>query len=91
MPLGALPSFPYKIKETIVHSGDTILMMSDGYPELINDKGHMFGYEKALRFFEELAHKSAEEIIVGLKNSASDWVQDKMPDDDVTFVVIKVK
>ena len=91
MPLGALPNFPYKAEETTLNSGDTILLMSDGYPELMNDKGHMFGYEKALRLFEELAHKQAEEIINGLKNSASDWVQDKMPDDDVTFVVIKVK
>jgi sigma-B regulation protein RsbU (phosphoserine phosphatase) len=91
MPLGAINNFPYKVKETTISSGDTILLMSDGYPELMNDKGNMFGYEKAIKLFEELAHKQAEEIIEGLKNSASDWVQDKMPDDDVTFVVIKVK
>ncbi|MCB9211277.1 MAG: SpoIIE family protein phosphatase [Ignavibacteriales bacterium] len=91
MPLGALPSFPYKIEEIILNPGDTILLMSDGYPELINDKGNMFGYEKALKLFEELAHKPSEKIIEGLKNSASEWVQNKMPDDDVTFVVIKVK
>jgi hypothetical protein len=91
MPLGALPSFPYKIEETILNSGDTILLMSDGYPELMNDKGKMFGYEKALKIFEELAHTQSEEIIEGLKISASEWVQNKMPDDDVTFVVIKIK
>jgi serine phosphatase RsbU (regulator of sigma subunit) len=91
MPLGAIPNFPYQVRETTILSGDTILLMSDGFPELMNDKSKMYGYEKSMQLFEKLAEKSAEEIIVGLKNSASDWVKDKMPDDDVTFVVIKVK
>ncbi len=32
-----------------------------------------------------------EEIVDHLKNSASQWVNGKDPDDDVTFVIIKVK
>ena len=91
MPLGAIHNFPYKVKETTISSGDTILLMSDGYPELMNDMGSMFGYEKAIKLFEKLAEKPSKDIVEGLKNSASEWVRNKMPDDDVTFVVIKVK
>ena len=58
---------------------------------LLNDKNEMFGYKRARNLFEELADESPEDIIRKLKNAGSEWVNDKDPDDDVTFVVIKVK
>ena len=39
----------------------------------------------------DLAEKSPEDIISGLNEAGSKFVKDKDPDDDVTFVVIKVK
>ena len=51
----------------------------------------MFGYKKAKNLFEEIAGNSPEDIITILKDAGSDFVKDKDPDDDVTFVVIKVK
>ena len=41
--------------------------------------------------FEEVAEKEPGEIITYLKDEGTRWVNDKDPDDDVTFVVIKVK
>ena len=41
--------------------------------------------------FEEVADNSPEEIVTKLKDEGSRWVEDNDPDDDVTFVVIKVK
>ena len=66
-------------------------MLSDGLPELINEDKEMFGYKKARNLFEELAGNPPEEIISKLKEAGSDWINDNEPDDDVTFVVIKVK
>ena len=91
MPLGAVYKFPYTIKETELDSGDTILLMSDGYPELFNDDKELFGYGRVEKEFSKIARKSPSEIIENLKDSASDWVGNKEPNDDVTFVVIKVK
>ena len=91
MPLGTINNFPYKQKEKILEQGDIILLMSDGFPELFNDKNEMFGYKRARNLFEELANDSPEEIISKLKIAGSDWVNDNDPDDDVTFVIIKVK
>jgi serine phosphatase RsbU (regulator of sigma subunit) len=51
----------------------------------------MYGYKRAMNYFEEIAGESPEEIISKLKTSGSEWIKDKDPDDDVTFVVIKVK
>jgi serine phosphatase RsbU (regulator of sigma subunit) len=51
----------------------------------------MFGYKRAKNSFEEVAEKEPESIITYLKEVGSKWTKGKDPDDDVTFVVIKVK
>ena len=91
MPLGTFNNFPYNIIESELNSGDAILLMSDGFPELLNDNNEIFGYKRARNLFEDLANESPESIITKLKDAGSQWVNDKDPDDDVTFVVIKVK
>ncbi len=91
MPLGTMENFPYQLKKTELFKGDTLLVMSDGFPELINDHDVSYGYKRARNSFEEVAEKEPEEIITYLKEAGSRWVNDKDPDDDVTFVVIKIK
>ncbi len=51
----------------------------------------MFSYERVVQVFSKCAHKSPEEIIEDLKTAGSNWIDNGEPDDDVTFVVIKVK
>jgi len=91
MPLGTARIFPYELRETTLSRGDTILLTSDGLPELFNLKKEVFGYDRVQRIFSDVADKSSVEIIDHLKNTGSNWVDDRDPDDDVTFVVIKVK
>jgi serine phosphatase RsbU (regulator of sigma subunit) len=91
MPLGTMKKFPYKKIESHLNSGDRILLYSDGLPELANDKGQMFGYDKIKTEYYSIGEKEPEEIVDHLKNSASQWANGKEPDDDVTFVVIKIK
>ncbi len=91
MPLGAYQDFPYQLKETIIQPGDTLLLLSDGLPELFNRNKEMFGYDRVIETYKKAAGKSPEEIIEVLKNAGSDWANNEAPDDDVTFVVIKVK
>ncbi|MBU2491575.1 MAG: SpoIIE family protein phosphatase [Bacteroidetes bacterium] len=91
MPLGAMNNFPYELKEMELAIGDTILLMSDGFPELVNENDELYGYKRVRNKFEEVAEKEPEEIISYLKNDGSIWVNNNDPDDDVTFVVIKVK
>ena len=91
MPLGAMKSFPYTLEEKQLKMGDTLLLLSDGLPELQNGSGEMYGYERVRSEFSSVGENEPEEIVNHLKNSASQWVNGKDPDDDVTFVVIKVK
>jgi len=91
MPLGAVKDFPYQIKTTELKSGDTLLLLSDGLPELFNGKKEMFGYDRVTAEYEKIASNKANEIIEHLKNIGADWVSGNDPDDDVTFVVLKMK
>ena len=91
MPLGIMEKFPYKIKDTTLNPGDTILLLSDGLPELKSSNGEMYGYKKIRSSFENIAEQSPEEIISHFKNEGSGWINNVDPEDDVTFVVIKVK
>ena len=91
MPLGAIKNFPYEIVETELSSGDTLLLLSDGLPELKNANEEQFGYNRVKESFKSVAKIKPEEIISHLKDQGSHWVNDKDPDDDVTFVVVKIK
>ena len=91
MPLGTMMKFPYKKIESHLYSGDRILLYSDGLPELGNDQGQMFGYDRIISEYQSIGERDPAEIVEHLKNSTSQWSNGKEPDDDVTFVVIKVK
>jgi serine phosphatase RsbU (regulator of sigma subunit) len=91
MPLGAMKNFKYNLYETELIYGDCVLLLSDGYPELANDDNEQIGYERLQNQLLKMANKKPEEIIEYFKNFGSEWVNGKEPDDDVTFVVVKVK
>ncbi len=91
MPLGTIEKFPYKVVESELNGGDTVLIMSDGFPELMNSKKEMYGYNNVIKYFERIANDNPEEIIAELKKEMNTWTDGADPDDDVTFVVLKMK
>ena len=91
MPLGAIKNFPYEIKELDISLGDTILLLSDGLPELKNGNSEQYGYTRIIDEFKSSAEKGSDEIVDHLKKISPKWINGREPDDDVTFVVIKVK
>jgi len=91
MPLGGPASFPYKQRETTLAPEDTVLLMSDGFAELFNEKDEMLDYPRVKEIFKEAAERSADEIIVHLNEAGEKWSHGRTQDDDITFVVLKVK
>ncbi len=91
MPLGALKGLYYDTKEVRINSGDVLLMMSDGFAELRNDNGELYGYSRAQNCFKEAANKGPEEVISNLRKEGSRWTNNSELEDDITFVVVKVK
>jgi len=91
MPLGAIKAISYDVSEIEVDSGDTLLMMSDGFAELRNKEQEIYSYRRARNNFEEVANREPAEIISYLREKANEWTDHTDPDDDVTFVVVKMK
>lgn len=91
MPLGAMKGLRYSLKEINYEKGDTLLLMSDGFAELKNKNDEQYGYDRVKKEFVSVAQKSSNNIIEHLKASATMWTNGTEPDDDITFVVIKVK
>ncbi|MCW8849075.1 MAG: SpoIIE family protein phosphatase, partial [Melioribacteraceae bacterium] len=90
-PLGAIANSDYELVERNIEKGDTFLLMSDGFPELRNMKDEMIGYKRTRNLFEDVAENTPDEIIMHLKEMGNSWIGKNVPDDDVTFVVIKIK
>lgn len=91
MPLGSFVDFPYQKTCLDLAPGDSVLLMSDGFPELFNAEGAMFGYDRVVDVFAETGMHSSEAIVSHLKSTIASWSNGHPKNDDVTFVVMKVK
>jgi serine phosphatase RsbU (regulator of sigma subunit) len=65
--------------------------MSDGFPELFNKQKEILDYPKAKEIFGRVADLPPAEVINGLYSEAESWRADAKQEDDITFVVVKVK
>jgi serine phosphatase RsbU (regulator of sigma subunit)/ligand-binding sensor domain-containing protein len=90
MPLGAFDNFEYKDIKVKLNHGDTILLFSDGLVELFNDKKEMYDYARIISTFERIGHNDAQQIIDDLVKEVDRWRNGNAPNDDVTFVILKV-
>jgi serine phosphatase RsbU (regulator of sigma subunit) len=89
-PLGTMGT-DYEESTVGVGSGDTVLFLTDGFPELMNDDGQQLGYEATVDAFAEAAKEaSADEVITSLAATARAWHGEGAPNDDVTFVVVRM-
>ncbi len=91
MPLGSMRSFPYKSHQVELRPGDTVLLMSDGFPELLNPAGEMLGYDRAGEIFRAAARDSAAGVVERLVAAGEQWRDGRELEDDVTFVVVGVR
>ncbi len=91
LPLGGSAEFKYKKRNTSLNSGDTLLLMSDGFPELFNEKKEILDYDNAKNIFKSVAKLSSQQIIEHLCKEVDNWRGNANLEDDITFVVVKVK
>jgi serine phosphatase RsbU (regulator of sigma subunit) len=90
LPLGGVAKFPYQAREIELGDGDCVVVMSDGFPEMFSEAGEMIGDENAKNLLRETIDESAQEIIDRFVAAGEKWAGTRPPDDDVTFVVLKV-
>ena len=90
MPLGSFSKIAYLPQESNLSFGDLIVLMSDGFPEMFNGAGEMIGGDAAKSVLAGAAQSSPQEIINRFVETGEKWAGGRPPDDDVTFVVLKV-
>jgi serine phosphatase RsbU (regulator of sigma subunit) len=91
LPMGSFADINYSKTSIKLNKGDVVALMSDGLPELFNDKYEMYGYENAIKKFAEAVNESPEKIIEHFTLSAQQWLNGSKQQDDMTFIVFKVK
>ena len=91
LPLGSLAEASYRQWDSHLEAGDTVLLMTDGFPELMSPDHEPLGYERASTLFKDLADRPPEEITNRLAEAAQRWTRDRPPLDDLTFVVLRMK
>ncbi len=91
LPLGGIAKYQYQQQELTLAVDDVVVLMSDGLPERFNVRDEMLDDERIHQALPALAHQSAEQIIVELTRLGDEWSEGRPQDDDVTFVVLKIK
>ena len=91
LPLGGMTKYQYQQQELTLATNDVVVLMSDGLPERFNLQNEMLEEEAAKQYLAQHAQCSSQELIEGLAKLGDDWGGMRPQDDDVTFVVLKVK
>jgi serine phosphatase RsbU (regulator of sigma subunit) len=90
-PLGAFSEYSYSKYITGISPGDVILAMTDGFTERFNEKNEMLELEDCKDIFIKYVKSDAGEIINQLVREGERWGGDRVQEDDITFLVVKVK
>jgi ligand-binding sensor domain-containing protein/serine phosphatase RsbU (regulator of sigma subunit) len=90
-PLGSFSDFPYQVASVELLPGDTIMMMSDGLPEMIGGDDEVFGYERLGSILKEAGPIAPQDVIDRFSEVAEGWANGRPQDDDVTMIVMRLK
>ncbi len=74
-----------------LRSGDLIFVGTDGIWEMFNSKREQFGKDRLRRVLEEHHSRSCADIAAAVEKALVDFRGLAAPEDDVTFVVVKLK
>ena len=89
LPLGGIETEKFDGVKKEFNSGDVMVMISDGLPELPNPVNDLLDYEKVEGCIRDNSEKSADEIKDALVYLCDQWANGVMNPDDITIVVIK--
>jgi sigma-B regulation protein RsbU (phosphoserine phosphatase) len=92
IPLGIHGDFLYTSSGPIsLKDGETVLFYSDGLSEAASADGILFGTERLTQVMREHLHLPAREIVDRLHQRVLAYCRPKLPPDDLTAVVLKLR
>ena len=98
LPLGASAKIEgtYEERTLELEPGETLLVATDGFAELLDPRGEPLGYERARRLFTEAvagaegSEAPCRTILDHLTAACRSWRGERPLADDVTFLVVRV-
>jgi len=91
VPLATLADVRFKETGIDLREGDSVLLMTDGLAEVANPDGDLLSYERATRFFAEVASLEPEQAIERLLELAADYNEGTPLQDDMTLMILKAR
>lgn len=92
LPLGMMEDVQYEeYRRDGLSTGCILLIGTDGIWEMRSPDGHFYGKDRLLDLVRAHAHRPAKEIAEALEIALSAWRADLAAQDDVTFVIAKIK
>ena len=89
--LSILPVSPYQEAEVELHSGDLLVIYSDGFSEAMNRRFEEFGEDRLLEVVTEARDLSPTEVIDRAFEVVQQHSGDAPQTDDMTMVALKVE
>ena len=74
-----------------LHSGDVLIVFTDGVTEALNPADEEFGEDRLKELLRAVVALPVEEMSAHIALELKNWIQDAAQYDDLTFVLMKVK
>ena len=81
----------YKEYEIDLHPGDKLFLYTDGVPEATNAAQELFGTDRMVTALNSAAEGSARDVLVNVRKSVDEFVQDAEQFDDLTMLCLDYK
>lgn len=92
LPLGLFDDGEYCIDATVsLDKDDILVLMTDGAWEVIDHNRQQFGTARVFQTIRDNRTHSASEIVLAVIDAIRSSCWPRTPDDDITFVIMKVK
>ena len=88
--LGAFPDSTYQQGEIALHSGDRLVLFTDGVTEVRNTSGEEFGESRLRQLLAREHHRSASDLQQIVMEQVSEFCADHF-EDDAALMVVEVK
>lgn len=90
MIIGMFAQSSYSEAEVQLHSGDVLILYSDGVTEAHNPSEEEFGDDRLKNLLRRAAHLPINEMAAHILEELKTWMADAAQYDDLTFVLMKV-
>ena len=89
--VGGMEGMRYKEYEIDLHPGDKLFLYTDGVPEATNAAQELFGTDRMVTALNSAAEGSARDVLVNVRKSVDEFVQDAEQFDDLTMLCLDYK